>query len=104
MPGKGLNLPSPTAPGNRYTLLMSTREEAERAARAEARRSWPIRKYRLGEEPDEDLSSTTTARERLQMMWPLTVETWALSGRPIPDYPRHQTPVRVVRRGQEPRS
>lgn len=34
-------------------------------ARAAARRSWPVRKFRLGEEPDEDLSATTTAKERL---------------------------------------
>lgn len=27
------------------------------------------------------------------MMWPLTLEGWALAGRPIPDYSRRQTPV-----------
>jgi hypothetical protein len=31
------------------------------------------------------------------MMWPLAVDAWASSGRPIPDYPRHQTPIRVIR-------
>ena len=40
-------------------LLMDEREEKERAARAEARRSWPIRKFRLGEEPEEELSEAT---------------------------------------------
>jgi len=81
---------------------MDEREERERAARAEARRSWPIRKFRLGEEPDDDLSEATTATERLEMMWPMTVDAWTLAGKKIPDYPRDKTPVRVIRRnGQE---
>ena len=80
---------------------MDEREERERAARAEARRSWPIRTFRLGEEPDDDLSATTTAKERLEMMWPMTVDAWTLAGREIPDYPRDKTPVRVIRRGKE---
>jgi hypothetical protein len=75
-------------------------EERERAARAEARRSWPIRKFRLGEEPDDDLSETTTAKERLEMMWPMTVDAWTLAGKKIPDYPREKTPIRVIRRGK----
>jgi hypothetical protein len=79
---------------------MATSEDLERKARAAARRSWPIRAYRLGEEPDDDLSATTTATERLEMMWPLAVDAWTSSGRPIPDYPRHQTPIRVVRSGE----
>lgn len=80
---------------------MGDNEERERAARAEARRSWPVRKFRLGEEPDDDLSETTTARERLEMMWPMTVDAWTLAGKAIPDYPRDKTPVRVIRRGKE---
>jgi hypothetical protein len=80
---------------------MNDREELERVARAAARRSWPVRKFRLGEEPDEDLSATTTAKERLEMMWPLAVDAWTLAGREIPDYPREQAPVRVIRRGKE---
>jgi hypothetical protein len=48
----------------------------------------------LGAEPSDDLSGTTTAEERLAMMWPLALEAWALSGRPIPDYERSAAPVR----------
>jgi hypothetical protein len=77
---------------------MAEREESERA---EARRSWPVRKYRLGEEPCEDLSATTTAEERLRMMWPLALGAWSLSGRPLPDYPREKTPIRVLRRAKD---
>lgn len=72
---------------------MNAAEEARRAARA----CWPVRMFRLEEEPGPDLSATTTADERLAMMWPLAREAWTLAGRPIPEYPRHRTPVRVIR-------
>jgi len=62
--------------------------------RASARRHWPVRKYRLGEEPSDDLSDATTAEERLQMVWRLTVDAWALSGKRLPDYDRSTAPVR----------
>src|SRR5687768_4182193 len=35
---------------------------------------WPVRVFRLGEEPSEDLSSTTSPEERLAMVWTLTLE------------------------------
>jgi len=72
---------------------------ADRDERAAERRNWPIRKYRLGEEPSEDLRESTTAEERLQMMWQLAVDAWSLTGRPIPDYRRSEAPVRKLRRG-----
>ncbi len=31
------------------------------------------------------------------MMWPPACEAWATMGRPIPEHPRTQAPVRVVR-------
>jgi hypothetical protein len=52
-----------------------------------------VRVFRLGEEPGDDLSATTTAAERLAMMWPLAVEAWTFAGRPLPDYTRGETPV-----------
>jgi len=68
------------------------------SARARAaRRSWPVRKYPLGEEPSEDLRDSTTPEERIEMMWPLAVEAWTLGGRPLPDYERHEAPVRHFR-------
>jgi hypothetical protein len=64
------------------------------ASRAAAnRRSWPVRLYRLGSEPGDDLGGSTTAEARLEMMWPLAVEAWTLTGRPMPTYPRLETPV-----------
>jgi len=77
---------------------MSTRREEARRARAE----WPVRVYRLGEEPPADLAATTTAEERLAMVWPITVDTWTLAGLPIPDYPRDQMPVRIEYRKSPP--
>ena len=69
-------------------------KEVGRRARALARRNWPVRKLRFGDEPGDDLSSVTTAEERLAMMWPLAVEAWSLTGRRIPDYRREDAPVR----------
>ena len=57
------------------------------------RSEWPVRVYRLGNEPGDDLSSTTTAEERLAMMWPLTLEAWELARLPIPGYSREETPM-----------
>ena len=62
------------------------------------RQSWPVRKYRLGSEPSDDLSDSTTAEQRLEMMWPLALEAWSLSGEPLPDYVRSEAPVRRGRR------
>ena len=55
-----------------------------------------MRKLRLTDEPADDLSATTTAEERLAMMWPLAVEAWSLTGRPMPEYERKDTPVRLL--------
>lgn len=73
------------------------RDEADRRRRAAARRSWPIAVYRLGEEPGDDLSATTTAEERLAMVWELTQEAWRLAGREMPAYERSEAPIRIVR-------
>ena len=34
-----------------------------------------------------------TAEERIEMMWPLALEAWSLSGRLVPDYERKDAPV-----------
>jgi len=61
-----------------------------------------VRRYRLGEEPGDDLSLTTTAEERLEMVETLSVEAWALTGKPFPSYARHEMPVvlRPLRRNE----
>lgn len=52
---------------------------------------------RLGEEPGDDLSDSTTAEERLAMMWPLAVDAWASAGRRLPKHKREGMPGRVIR-------
>jgi hypothetical protein len=52
-----------------------------------------VRRYRLGEEPGDDLSRSTTAEERLAMMPGLADEAWSLTGAPLPTYARRETPV-----------
>ncbi len=69
-----------------------------RARRAAARASWVGRIVSLDEEGDDDLSSSTTVSERLDMMWRLALDAWASAGKPIPDYTRADTPGRVIRR------
>jgi len=73
-------------------------ESSEERVRAARRRAWPVRKYRLGFEPSDNLSDSTTPVERLEMMWPLALEAWSLTGAPLPDYPRSQAPIRWFRR------
>lgn len=75
---------------------MSTAEDARRQ-RAAARASWPLRRYRLGSEPGDDLTLTTTPEQRLGMMWELAVQAWLLSGRELPTYSRHEIPGKLIR-------
>ena len=79
-------------------------QEDGAAARRRARGSWPVRVFRLGEEPGDDLSASTTPEERIAMMWPLAAEAWAAAGRRIPAYGRDRAPARVVRRTAADRS
>jgi hypothetical protein len=65
--------------------------ESRRLGRA----NWPVRRYRLGEEPSEDLSTSTTATERLAMMWPLAVDAFSHGGRLPERTPRATWPVKI---------
>ncbi len=68
--------------------------------RALPRASWPIHVFKLGDEPEDDLSSITTPQERLAMMWPLAIEVWSLAievwslaGKQLPSYSREKIPI-----------
>lgn len=65
--------------------------------RRSARAAWPIRTFRLGEEPLLDDRDASTPDERLALVWTLTREQWELSGLVYPDYTRANTPGTVVR-------
>ncbi|MBM4059701.1 MAG: hypothetical protein FJ265_01190 [Planctomycetes bacterium] len=73
-------------------------DDAAFAARAAARAEWPVRVFRLGEEPPEGLD--TTPEQRIEMMWEMAVQAYGMAGIPIPDYDRAHTPIRLVRRGE----
>jgi len=68
-------------------------------ARGASRAHWPVRVYRLGEEPEDDLIETSTPEQRLAMIWELSLDAWTLSGRPFPEYSRAEAPLRVIRTG-----
>lgn len=55
------------------------------------------RVYRLGEEPGDDLSTISTAEQRLAMVAVLTRRMWELTGRPVPRYERTTMAVRLRR-------
>ncbi len=62
------------------------------------RKGLVVRKFRLGEEPGDDISAETTPEQRLAMVWELTERMWMLMGsRPCP-YTRETMPGRVIRR------
>jgi hypothetical protein len=77
---------------------MPDQQDETKKSRAARRRSWPVKKYRLGSEPSDDLSDSTTPEQRLEMMWPLALEAWSLTGNPLPDYARRHAPVHRFRR------
>ena len=90
------------APSTAKLAFVSSSDDFER--RRAARQSWPVAVFPLGQEPGDDLSATTTAAERIAMMWPLAREAWAVAGRPLPTYTRKEVPGRLFRPGETPAS
>jgi hypothetical protein len=60
------------------------------------RSSFQAKIFPLGQEPGEDLSASTTAAERLAMLWALSQEAWAFAGFTMPAYERHEIPIKIV--------
>jgi hypothetical protein len=73
---------------------MGEAAEERRRARAET----PIVRTTLGEE-GRSAAVPGTPSERVAMVERLTMEAWAMSGRPLPSYARAEAPGRLVRRG-----
>jgi hypothetical protein len=71
------------------------RSNPDRGSRA----SWPVARYRLGEEPSDDLSDVTTPAERVAMMAELAESAWRVAGRSLPTYDRSTMPGRLFRPG-----
>ena len=73
-------------------------EDPRRVGRAR----WPIARFRLGEEPTDDLSESTSPAERIAMMWTLAESAWRLAGRHLPTYDRRNIPATFYRPGTRP--
>jgi hypothetical protein len=71
-------------------------EEAAREARRKARATWPGGKYRLGEEPPDDVSHMSPD-ERVAAVWRITLSAWLLAGNELPNLPRSQWPGTIIR-------
>jgi len=67
-------------------------------ARAKARANWPIVKSCLDDEDDLASLARFSPSERVAMVWQLTLDAWAMSGKPMPTYTRATMPGRLVRR------
>jgi len=74
-----------------------------RARRAAGRAGWPVERTTLGVSQADDLRATTTAEERLDMMWDLAQDAWAMHGRPTRAYTRSEAPGRLIRATDESR-
>ena len=61
------------------------------------RRIVSARVFRLGEEPGDDLSASTSVEQRLAIVAALSRRMWELTGQPFPRYERGAMPVRVIR-------
>ena len=70
---------------------MSVREELPH------RHARPVRVFRLGEEPSDDLTSSTSAEERFEMVAMLSARMVEFSRTPALPPTRRGHPVRVVR-------
>lgn len=75
---------------------MDDESNAARRRRAQGRAAWPGRKKSL-EDSGQAPEVPKTAEERFAMVWQLTCDAWALSGRPFPTYSRAEMPGRVLR-------
>ena len=77
--------------GADYLYPMNVREERPHRDRL------PVRVFRLGEEPADDLSDSTTAEERFEMVAHLTERMLEFNPSLPHTNPRRGTPVRVIR-------
>jgi hypothetical protein len=65
--------------------------------RARNRGDWAVRRVSVDEDQELDVMQSTTPSARLEMMWRLAIDSWAMSGKPFPDYSRSESPGRLIR-------
>jgi hypothetical protein len=64
------------------------------------RSQYPFRVIRLSEPESPESMRELTAEQRLEMVWPLTLEAWRFMGKPVDDVPLRRDIVRVIRRAK----
>ena len=70
----------------------------DRERRRLTRANWPVRKYRMGEEPLVDELDDSTAAERVRQVWLLTRQIWSISKQAVqPRCSRANMPGRIIR-------
>ena len=57
-----------------------------------------VRKFKLGEEPPDDILDHTTMNQRIEMVWELCHRMWLIAGAKPSPYTRATMPVKVTRR------
>jgi hypothetical protein len=73
----------------------------DREQRARARSRWPGELTTLEGQSDAALVLHGTPGERVAMVWRITLDAWAMSGRPMPEYERANMPGRLIRAGDD---
>jgi hypothetical protein len=76
---------------------VSAPTDPDRAARALRRASWPGAVTTLDDQTDAALVPDATPARRIAMVWQITLDVWAASGRPLPSYTRAEMPGRLIR-------
>ena len=66
--------------------------------RRRARAAWPMRRVDLRAETLTDSRYRASIEERTALVWELTREAWALTGKPMPTYDRSEMPGTIIRR------
>ena len=57
----------------------------------------PVRRFRLGEETNDELTGSTTAEIRVEMVVTLSKRMLEVTGEMVPRYSPYQMPVQIVR-------
>jgi hypothetical protein len=76
---------------------MGAPTDPDRAARALRRAGWPGSVTTLDDQADAALVRDATPARRIAMVWEITLDVWASSGRPLPSYARAEIPGRLIR-------
>lgn len=76
---------------------MAAPTDPDRAARALRRASWPGAVTTLDDQADAAIVRHGTPAQRIAMVWQITLDVWASSGRPLPSYTRAEIPGRLIR-------